>query len=184
MESTDRAFNEMQTVKRHFFALRNGIITDTLRRAGSPFKIIFGLNLPQIDSIAAQTPHSASLAQRLWDNTTTRESMLLAPMIYPRPEFDLGKARQWCATVPVEEVADILCHKLLRHMPYAPDLADELCSSDLEMDRYIGLRLFFNLVYQHPSRALDAARKAILDPSPVTDRIAASLADEAAFVLE
>ena len=35
--------NEMQIVKRHFFAMRNGIIADTLRRAGSPYHIIFGL---------------------------------------------------------------------------------------------------------------------------------------------
>ena len=65
MEATETSFNDMQTVKRAFFAMRNGVIADTLRRAGSPFKIIFGLNLPQISEIAARTPHTAGLAERL-----------------------------------------------------------------------------------------------------------------------
>ena len=94
METTETSFNEMQTVKRHFFAMRNGIIADTLRRAGSPFKIIFGLNLPQLMDIAESTPHSAELATRLWNNSSTRESMLLAPMIYPRDKFDADTATE------------------------------------------------------------------------------------------
>ena len=91
-------FNEMQTVKRHFFALRNGIVADTYRKAGSNFRIIFGLNLPQIVEIAKQTPRSTALADALWHNTTTRESMLLAPMIYPREEFTQELARQWAVS--------------------------------------------------------------------------------------
>ena len=58
-------YNDMQLVKRRFFAMRNGIIADTLRSAGSPFKIIFGLNLPQIIDIASQTPHTIELAEQL-----------------------------------------------------------------------------------------------------------------------
>ena len=53
-------FNPLQNIKRRFFALRNGVIADTLRRAGSPFKIIFGLNLPQLAEIAAELGYSES----------------------------------------------------------------------------------------------------------------------------
>ncbi len=62
-------YNDMQTIKRRFFAMRNGIIADVLRRGGSPFRIIFGLNLPQIVEIAAENEASADLARRLWANT-------------------------------------------------------------------------------------------------------------------
>ncbi len=174
----------MQTVKRHFFAMRNGIISDTLRKSGSPFKIIFGLNLPQIVEIADATEHTAELADRLWANNTTRESMLLAPMIYPRAQFNRDTALRWIAMIPTPEIADILCHRLLRHKDFAADLAAELVSSAKEMDRYTGLRLFFNLVASRPAEALAAAEQELKSPAPLTARIAAMLADEARFLLQ
>ena len=89
-------FNDMQSVKRQFFAYRNGIIADTMRKAGSPFKIIFGLNIPQIKQIASEIGKNKALAAKLWNNTTTRESMLLAPMIYPADELDIAEAFELC----------------------------------------------------------------------------------------
>ena len=177
-------YNDMQTINRRFFAMRNGIIADVLRRGGSPFRIIFGLNLPQIVEIAAENEASADLARRLWANTTTRESMLAAPMIYPREEFDEATARSWCAEIPSAEVADVLCHRLLRHRPFAQDLADELLHSGSDMARYTGLRLYFNLVGTNPQKALEAARAEAARQCPLTARVAAALADEAEFILE
>lgn len=174
----------MQTVKRHFFAMRNGIIADTLRRGGSPFRIIFGLNLPQLVEIAASTPHSAALARRLWENSSTRESMLLAPMIFPQEEFDIDTAIAWAAQIPSPEVADILCHRLLRHLPYSIDLAGTLCTSDDEMKRYTGLRLLFNLVGKYPDEALKYAERELATPPSLTRQIASQLAEEARFYLD
>lgn len=179
--NTQPTFNDMQTVKRHFFAMRNGVIADTLRRAGSPFRIIFGLNLPQLVDIASVTHHNPELAERLWANASTRESMLLAPMLYPVDEFDIGTARRWIVSIPSTEAADILCHRLLRHTSYAPELAKELCASENEMSRYTGLRLWFNLVAKMPSDALAAARAELKSPSRLTASVAAALADEAGF---
>lgn len=178
-------YNDMQTIKRRFFAMRNGIIADVLRRGGSPFRIIFGLNLPQIVEIAAETEPSADLACRLWANTTTRESMLAAPMIFPREDFDLAMARRWCAGIPTPEVADVLCHRLLRHRPFAAGLADELLAPDnTDISRYTGLRLYFNIVSTHTARALEAARTEATRHCPLTERMAAMLIEEAEFILE
>ena len=80
-------FNDMQKVKRAFFTMRNGALADNMRRQGANYRIIFGVNLPQLIEIARETPHDATLTQALWDNKTTRESMLLAPMIYPIEQF-------------------------------------------------------------------------------------------------
>lgn len=91
-----------------------------------PYRIIFGVNLPQLVAIAAETPQSAQLADELWHNDSTRESMLLAPMVYPPEKFDIEKAREWIADIPTPEVADILCLKLLKKMPWACSLAEEL----------------------------------------------------------
>ncbi len=101
-------YNRMQIIKRRFFAMRNGIIADTLRKAGLEYKIIFGLNLPQITEIAAEQPHEADLAEELWADRRTRESLMLAPMLYPAADMDSATAARWIRTAPTTEVADVL----------------------------------------------------------------------------
>ncbi|MDE6286101.1 MAG: DNA alkylation repair protein [Muribaculaceae bacterium] len=180
-------FNSMQAVKRRFFAMRNGVIADTLRRAGSPFHIIFGLNLPQISEIAAEWhghPEAGDLARKLWANTTCRESMLLAPMLmHDATGVDKDEARRMIAECPAAEVTDVLCHRLLRHSPYAAELAGELCADEDEKIRYAGLRLMFNIVASHPHEAKAAARAELTRNCAYTDRIAAALLDEAEYRL-
>lgn len=171
----EKTYSPMQTVKRGFFAMRNGVIADTPRKGGSPFRIIFGLNLPQIVDIAAQTGTNPSLAEDLWHNTTTRESMLLAPMLVAPDAFSKADALRWIADIPTAEVADVLCHRLLRHLPFAWELAEELCDADMPFAAYTALRLAFNLVASNPSRAAAIAAR-------FPERLLArSLAEEAAF---
>lgn len=138
-------FNEMQTVKRRFFAMRNGELAKQLRMQGAAYNIIFGLNLPQLVEIASSIGTSAHLAEMLWSNTSTRESLLLAPMIYPVGEMTFENALNWIDTCPTAEVADVLCHRLLRKLPFANDLVSALADSDNDMHRYLSLRLLLNL---------------------------------------
>lgn len=180
---SDTEFNDMQRAKRCMFSMRNGVVADALRKGGSPFQIIFGVNLPQLVEIAAELPHTAQLATELWHNTTTRESMLIAPMLMPREQMTIELARVWIEDIPCAEVADIFCHRLLRHLSYAPQLAQELLGSETDMKRYTGLRLWFNLVNKYPREALDAATKEASRSCRLTQGVAAMLADEARFVL-
>lgn len=184
MTEQNTVYNPLQTVKRRLFAMRNGIISDVLRKAGSPFRIIFGLNLPQIVEIATEIGKDHELARQLWANTTTRESMLIAPMLVPVEEFTIDEARSWAAGIPAAEVADIFCHRLLRHCSFAPQLASELIHSEKEMDRYTAIRLMFNLVSKYPDQAAEIATIAANHPSPLTDSVSVMLADEVAFIKE
>lgn len=173
----------MQTVKRRFFAMRNGVVADTLRRAGSPFRVIFGLNLPQIVEIAAGHGADRPLADELWANTTTRESMLLAPMLVDASVFPIEDARRWASEAPADEVTDILCHRLLRKVPYAWTLVDELAQHDADYrSAYTALRLAFNMVGQKPARAREVARKYATVPRLAA--LAGMLNDEAEFLME
>lgn len=151
-------FNEMQLVKRRLFAMRNGALAESLRRAGAPYRIIFGVNLPQLVEIANDFLPSVNLAEQLWANTTTRESLLLAPMLYPVDSLDYDTALRWGRTAISPEVADILCHKLLRKKDYADELADELMSAGEGMSHYCGLRLMMN---RFPARASHAKMVAL-----------------------
>lgn len=177
-------YNDMQEIKRQFFAMRNGVVADALRKAGSPFRFIFGVNLPQLRDIAAQVGQSEDLAESLWANTTTRESMLIAPMIQPSESFTIEDARRWIASIPTAEVADVLCLKLLRSEPYALELIDSLLNEGGdEMRCYTALRLMFNLVGQHPEKAREVAVQVLAEPSRLTDSFARALAEEADYLL-
>lgn len=72
--------------------------------------------------------------------------MLIAPMLVEPGDFTIEDARRWIAEIPSEEVADVLCLKLLKHTPFASALADELAGSGKSMARYTGLRLKFNIL--------------------------------------
>lgn len=139
-------YNRIQIIKRRFFAMRNGIIADILRKAGLDYRMIFGLNLPQVVEIAEDQPHEVALAEELWADRRTRESMLLAPMLYPHADMDRETARRWLVEAPTVEVADVLCLKLLRYVNGAFDLATEALLSERDMTRYTALRLMFNLL--------------------------------------
>ncbi|MBP3299658.1 MAG: DNA alkylation repair protein [Muribaculaceae bacterium] len=110
-------------IKQQFMAYRNGIVADTLRRAGMDcYSVIFGLNLPQLSAIAASVTASAGLASALWADRKVRESRLLAAYLFPPRSVDRELARSLMEDVQTREEADILCFRLLRHLDFAPEL--------------------------------------------------------------
>lgn len=177
-------FNEMQTVKRRFFAMRNGAVADNMRRHGAKYRIIFGLNLPQIIEIANETSESVELAEVLWKNQSTRESMLMAPMIYPREKFGFETACRWVSEVQTTEVGDVLCHRLLRHKDYAWQLAESMIKSTVAMERYVALRLMFNLLQTHVEEIETFAKEELQNNEPLTAMLCHQLIDEIDFLRE
>lgn len=179
-------FNQMQTLKRRFFAMRNGLLADQMRRAGSHFRIIFGLNIIQLNEIAADYGHDPELAATLWANTTTRESMLLAPMLWRPDDFSREEAVELCTAVPDPEVADMVCHKLLKTRPDAPAIAETLIASAEPLMRYTALRLTLPLVGAKipPEKALAMAQAELAAKNPLTLTLAAMIKSEAEFFLE
>lgn len=158
-------FNAMQRVKRRFFAMRNGDLAQQMTERGAKYRINFGLNLPQISEIARDflpggkehtvcddgfTPlptgfDMADFSRRLRDNTSTRESMLIAPMLFPVERLTHEEALGWARSVPTPEVADVLCLKLLRNYHDASRLVEILSGDSEPLSRYVALRLALNL---------------------------------------
>ena len=161
------AFNEMQQIKRHFFALRNGIIADTIRKAGYDYKIIFGLNLPQLKEIAQSTSINKELSLMLRANVTTRESLLLATMLYPVESLTFDDAVSWAEECQTTEVSDILCHTLLRRFDEAERLCKVLVGGSSIMGRYTGLRLLLNLNVRIDDNIKAVCKKEITDSTPL-----------------
>lgn len=177
-------FNDMQQIKRHFFAMRNGVVADVLRKAGSPFRIIFGLTLPQITDVARMTGENAELSRRLWDNKTTRCSMLLAPMIMPTAAIGEEEVMRWIAESPSTEVTDVLCLRLLKRLPASVGMVGHLACGD-DKARYTAMRLALNLV-RTPGAPLDEWERLARDEEArgvaMTRGVARQLADEIDFI--
>lgn len=169
---------QMRGVLRSLYAMRNGIVADALRRGGSPYRLIMGVNLPQLKEIAARTVPSVELAEALWARTSSREAQLIAPMLMPQGEMDHDRAIRWLAEAPCAETIDILCHTLLRKMPYAADLALELISHPGATMRYAALRLMWCTYGSHGSRYRAAAAAEADRHDPVTERVALQLVEE------
>ena len=55
----------IQEVKHRCYAMRNGAVADTMRRLGAPYRVIFGVNLPQLKEIASDIQPDAALAAQI-----------------------------------------------------------------------------------------------------------------------
>lgn len=178
----------IKNIKTDFFALRNGAIADRLRSAGSPYKIIFGLMVPQIEQVAARQEPSVELAETLWANDSTRESRLMATMVCPREAFTREMAEKWVAGVDTEELADMLCFRLLRYMDGAEQWAGELYAGESRMNRYVALRLLMNLAVIGKLNDLDLAGRLAKEEDEADSRamklLRRQLADEVDWMKE
>ncbi len=116
----------MKEIKHLFFTYRNGMMADTLRRYGMPYKTIFGLEIPRIAEIARGLAPSAELADALWADREVRESRLLAAYLFPVETMTEEKAVALAADARTQEEADMLAFRLFRRLPFAARLLDRL----------------------------------------------------------
>lgn len=181
-------YNDMQLIKREFFSRRNGVIVDTLRKAGVPYRIIFGLTLPQIREIAGAAGKNRDLAVRLWENRTTRESAMLAPYLFDAETLTEREAAELLAQSPAPEITDILCMALLRRHKDAFSIADEALENGNE---YGAMRLFINMLQigavkdkDEMNRWLGFAKKVIETGDKAAKGVAMQVVEEIQFNLE
>ncbi|MCH5241034.1 MAG: hypothetical protein J1F67_01230 [Muribaculaceae bacterium] len=113
-------------IKKNFFSLRNGIIADSLRKLYPTGKIIYGLNVPQFMQLAKKYPKDVTLGLNLWDDKGCRESRLFSLYLIPPSELEKGNAKSMLLDVDSTEEAEFLPFRLLRHLPYARELYEEL----------------------------------------------------------
>lgn len=193
-------FNAMQRVKRRLFAMRNGDLAQQMTDLGAKYRINFGLNLPQISEIARDflpggveretLPDDIDMAdfsRRLRDNVSTRESMLIAPMLFPVEQLTEAEALAWARSVANPEIADVLCLKLLRNYVEASRLVEVLIEDELDLSRYVALRLAFNLLQLGkilPEKLLPIVEKEEKSGCKMTASLCRQLRDEIDFLME
>ena len=69
---------KIREIKHLFMTYRNGAVADSLRQAGiTCYRIVFGLNVPQIAEIARRNEKSMELAEWLWADNKRPEYKLV-----------------------------------------------------------------------------------------------------------
>ena len=119
----------VKDIKQRFFAFRNGILADALRRH-SGYSVIFGLQVPQLAEIARDLKQDMALAERLWSETHVRESRLLASYLFPPAEVSMETAVRLAAEAANEEEADMLAFRLFKRLPFAAELLEQMERTD------------------------------------------------------
>ena len=181
----------VQAMKQAFFACRNGVVADALRAAGDPHRYIMGCQLTDVASIVSQFSHFsqhsqdspisqlsqlsrdsqqsqpsqdsffAHLSRALWTDRDHRECRMAATMLYPPNEFSQETALEWARGVETSEIADVLCHRLLRKLPFALELADQLLADETPLVRYTAFRLLLNLLLMGKATPTVALRQRV-----------------------
>ena len=117
----------LKDIKKELRASMNGVLSARMREVGMPYKLIFGVELPRLQSIAAEFPQDAELAQQLWQQNI-RETRLLAIMLMPIDAFTAETSNSWADTMLTAEEAQVLAMFLLSKTGHAK----ETCLSWLE----------------------------------------------------
>jgi 3-methyladenine DNA glycosylase AlkD len=127
----------IKEIKHYFMTYRNGIVADTLRSAGMTcYRIIFGLNVPQLAEVSRRYQQSIELAQALWADKGVRESRLLAAYIFPPQEITFEYACSLVDDLMTNEEADMLCFRLLKRLDFAQQIVDHYKDAEAQLQRY------------------------------------------------
>ena len=114
-------------IKQELRASMNGILSARMREAGMPFKLIFGVELPRLRTIAEEFSRDADLDCQLWQQNI-RETRLLAIMLMPPESFTQEMANAWADTMLTAEEAQVLAMMLLPKT----SCAKEICMAWIE----------------------------------------------------
>lgn len=112
----------LNDIKKELRASMNGILSTRMREAGMPFRLIFGVELPRLQSIADEFHQDAVLAIQLWSQNI-RETKLLAIMLMPPEAFTKETANTWAETMVTAEEAQVMAMKLLSRTGQAKEIS-------------------------------------------------------------
>lgn len=132
-------------IKKELRAAMNGILSAKMREVGMPYKLIFGVELPRLQSIAQEFEPNHQLAQQLW-NENIRECKILATMLMPIENFYPEVADIWMEETPHAEIAQIAVMQLFARLPYAAERAFQWIATDNEMAQLYGYLIIARLL--------------------------------------
>lgn len=137
----------VREVKKALRSAMNGVLSAQMRRAGMPYRLVFGVEIPRLLSIAQEFPADRRLAQALW-NESIRECKMLAAMLMPQEEMLPEVAEIWVEEIPTAEIAQTTVMYLFSRTAWAPTVAFEWIASDHPMRQLCGFLILARLLSQ------------------------------------
>ena len=138
---------QLRHIKRSLRGVMNGPVSASMRDKGLAYKVIFGVELPRLQQMAADLPHTYELAAALWKENI-RECRLLAGMLMPTERMDADLATLWVEQMQYIEEAECTVLHLFSHEAWASVKAYEWIASDSEMFQLCGYLLLSRLFMQ------------------------------------
>lgn len=133
----------VQDIKKCFRSYMDGVSAASMREKGLHYRVIWGISIIHLKEIAEELKKQnaagslSSLAQQLWEEDC-RECKILATLIMPYNEMTDNIAHKWLDTLTTQEMSEWLAFNLLRHLPYAKDLALNAVNSDNALQKKCG----------------------------------------------
>lgn len=136
-------------IKADLRAAMNGVAAKSLRESGTAYRLVYGVELPRLRSIAADYEPDRRLALALW-NDNIRETRMLAVMLFPAEEFDSDVADIWAESLRRDEsdLAGLLVMDLIAQAPYAVEKAFQWMAADDEVLQLCGFLTMARLFMQ------------------------------------
>lgn len=138
---------QLRHIKRSLRGVMNGPVSASMRQKGLTYKVNFGVELPRLQQMAAELPHTYELAAALWKENI-RECRLLAGMLMPLEAFDAELAEVWVEQMQFVEEAECTVMHLFARAPWASDKAFEWIASPSWMHELCGYLLLARLFMQ------------------------------------
>ena len=123
----------------------NGVLSAQMRQAKMPYKLVFGVELPRLQAIAAEFACNRELAQALW-NENIRECKILATLLMPRDEMCPEIADIWVDEMPTAEIAQICTMHLLSQETWSAELAFQWIATNNTMRQLCGFLIIARLL--------------------------------------
>ena len=169
MDSTTT--EKLQLIKRDFRSLMNGTAAASLREKGLHYRLIFGVEWPQLMRLSAEIGKDHDLAQALWKEDI-RECRPLAGLLQPVETLSLEPADVWIPTTHSPADAPHTVLSLFQHLPHVSEAAFQWIARSEEMYRLCGwlvlARLFMKglpLNTRSEDEFIDQAETSLQDPS-------------------
>ncbi len=139
--------SQLQHIKRALRGVMNGPVSSSMRSKGLAYKVIFGVELPRLQQMAEELPHTFELAAALWKEDI-RECRLLAGMLMPVERMDAELASLWVEQMRFQEEAECTVMHLFCRAPWASSKAFEWIAREEEMFQLCGYQLLARLFMQ------------------------------------
>lgn len=152
---------QIRAIKQELRSAMNGELSARMRRAGMPYKLVFGVELPRLQNIASEFTPDRHLAQQLW-HEPIRECKMLAALLMPPDEMLAEVADIWIDEMLTSEVAQVCCMYLFSRTRWASEQAFHWIASEHPMRQLCGFLIIARLL-QQGARLNERAEQEIAD---------------------